>query len=134
MVLKRCQGRGDTCVALVTGAGNAGRHKCRPYRVPLWMTVLLLAMVTRAGFSQTAPTTQSADFELHEWVVLIASANQPTANSATAFKSTMPTSINSRRPDAPPDARNEPMPIGVIRIFSSDNTAKIDVLLQVKSG
>jgi hypothetical protein len=85
--------------------------------------------------AQTKPTTQSGDFELHEWVVLVCSVNQPVANSASAFKNTMPTFVSARRPDAPPGSRQLPMPAGVIRIIGgSDRAAKIDVLLQLKSG
>ena len=86
----------------------------------------------------TKPTTlpaPSADFTLHEWAIFVAEPLAPRANSVAAIKSTLPSFVVSRRPDAEGDDRAGFMPIGVIRILGGKTPSpKFDVLLNLKGG
>jgi hypothetical protein len=84
--------------------------------------------------STTLPTP-TADFELHEWAIFVAEPLAPRANAVAAIKSTLPSFVVSRRPDADPDERMNVMPIGVIRIVGGKTPSpKFDVLLNLKGG
>src|SRR5439155_26154021 len=86
----------------------------------------------------TQPTTipaPMADFELHEWAIFVAEPLAPRANNVAAIKSTLPSFVVSRRPDAQGEERAVLMPIGVIRIIGGKTPSpKFDVLLNLKGG
>ena len=94
------------------------------------------------GEQISAQTTQattlpapSADFELHEWAIFVAEPLAPRVNAVAAIKSTLPSFVVSRRPDADPNERMNVMPIGVIRILGGKTPSpKFDVLLNLKGG
>lgn len=92
-----------------------------------------------ATTTATAPATQPAGadspIEVQEWVVLLCDPTLSQANARSAFNNTLPEFIGTRRPNAAEKDRNEPRPIGVIRMSgSSDATLKTDVLLEMKGG
>ena len=95
----------------------------------------------------TAPP--AGNFELYEWVVIVADPNYPAANAQTMFRSTLPEFVGSQRPapevggaaDASATktsaaAAGEPSPVGVIRVVggAADDGTKVDVLLQLVGG
>ncbi|HEX8525055.1 MAG TPA: hypothetical protein VF669_22580 [Tepidisphaeraceae bacterium] len=98
--------------------------------------LLLLSLCSRAQ-SAVPTSAPSGDYELHEWVVFVADANQSNANALSEFKATFPGFVSSRRTNADEKTANDPMPVGVIRILGDAPTSdkdKIDVLLEMKSG
>ena len=54
--------------------------------IPIVLCTLLFANTARSA-STTAP---SGEFEVQEWVIVIADANQTSANAPGTFKSTLP--------------------------------------------
>src|SRR5438045_6839443 len=97
-------------------------------------SLLALHSSAQTTRSTTLPTP-TADFELHEWAIFVAEPLAPRANAVAAIKSTLPSFVVSRRPDADPDERMNVMPIGVIRIVGGKPPSpKFDVLLNLKCG
>src|SRR5581483_5627709 len=107
-------------------------------RVPSWINFFLgaLAMLlATAARGQTFPATKpsASDFELHEWVVLVCSQFQPKANQDGLVLSTFPPSAQSRRQSAPAENRNDPQPMGVIRLVGA-SSAQVDVKIGIHNG
>ena len=83
----------------------------------------------------TAAATQDADFEVQEWVVLLCDPSQSHTNARAILTNTLHESIGTRRTNAPEKERNEPRPVGVIRLLGAAEAGRqIDVLLQLKGG
>jgi hypothetical protein len=112
---------------------------------PVLHATLIAVLVSTHLFAQTTqptkptqPTslpTPTADFELSEWAIFIAEPLAPRANAVSAIKSTLPSFVSSRRPDAQGDERGDVMPIGVIRILRGKTPSpKFDVLINLKGG
>ncbi len=88
-----------------------------------------------SAYAQTQPSTQSSapDLEVHEWVVMEGSPLAGKVNQDSLFVSTFPTLSDSRRTMAPPEKRDDPQPMGVIRVFGT-SAAKVDVKLGFTKG
>ena len=83
----------------------------------------------------TAPTSQTSDIEVREWVILIADAGQPNASGRAMFNATLPPFMTSRRENAPAGEDNRPTPMGVIRFSGEvDRETPVDVLLSLPNG
>src|SRR5881628_2492106 len=77
------------------------------YKPVLQISSLLSLLAASTCIAQTTQSTQPAtiptpmaDFELHEWAIFVAEPLAPRANNAAAIKSTLPSFVVSRRPDA----------------------------------
>ena len=113
-------------------------------RLWLWPFLMICLLVPARVWAEPTPagatsqstsssTAPAADFDVQEWVVLIADAYQPQANSAATVDTTLPTFIDTRRRRAPATQQSRPSPIGVIRLIGRSN-AKVDVKLQIPAG
>jgi hypothetical protein len=105
--------------------------------VKLFNFVILSLIFTPLSMAAVATSGPSGDYELHEWVIFVADANQANANALSEFKATFPEFVSTRRGMADEKQANQPMPIGVIRLLGNvptDDKQKIDILLEMKSG
>jgi hypothetical protein len=80
-------------------------------------------------------TTLPADapVEVREWVIFVCDPYQSNANDQAMPTSTLPPEVDTLRAAAPPEQRNDPFPVGVIRLTGPPG-AKADVMLQMKGG
>lgn len=89
-----------------------------------------------APVTQPSTTAASADtdIEVEEWVVLVCDPAQSQTNARAVLNNTLPEFIGTRRVNATEKERNDPRPIGVIRLYGPESSALTDVLLEMKSG
>lgn len=97
--------------------------------------LLVRAATPTTGPAATAPTSQSSEIEVREWVIFIADAGQPNASGRTLFNATLPPFMTSRRENAAAGEDNRPTPMGVIRFTGEvERDAPVDVLLTLPNG
>src|SRR5581483_4183918 len=97
----------------------------------IWLLALpLLALAAAVSNAQTTqPSTQpsttkpttlptpTADYEVRDWAVFVVEPTAPRANAVASIKSTFPLAVVTRRTEAEASDRQDPMPIGVLRVI-----------------
>lgn len=105
------------------------------HRVTGWIGVLAsLAAVVLPGrvvTAQAASQPAEARFDVNDWAIFVCDAYQPLANPDGMVTSALPAFIDGRRQEATGDGRNEPSPIGIVRI-SGRSDERVDVMVRLK--
>lgn len=89
------------------------------------IAAMLCMMASRSMAQELAA---EADFEVREWVILLADPNQSRVNSAMTGRITLPDFMTSMREKAPFDPNNPPAPVGILRMRGATDQ-KINVKL-----
>ena len=97
--------------------------------------LLLSLLAPGLAFAQQQPpaTRPGNGIAVREWLILVSDPFQPQASATTLFRDALPDFIDSRRPRAPINQRNQPAPVGVIRI-SAPAQMRLDVQLDARNG
>jgi hypothetical protein len=97
----------------------------------MWLLAFSFVSSVRAEPNVKTPT---GSFEVCDWAIFVCDPNQPQANAASLYPSTLPDFAASRRAPAPPDQSAVPQPIGVIRFKGDSGKETIDVQLTNKAA
>jgi hypothetical protein len=111
------------------------RFLVRASGLSLGLLVILLAALRASGFVDNKDNPESP-LDVYEWSVWVANPSQSTINTTRIYKSAMPGSVGTSRPNIEDKDRTIKFPITPVSVvqFFGDPCKDVDVDLRVKKG